>query len=178
MASAWCSTSCTHRLRAGPCKVPRVLVYRASRRPRAEFDPLDSSASVARNGWRFNDNRTEILYAAGVESLATLEVVKELIIASIEVPDGSVVDLEDLGIVLPSNWNVRPAAPNAQAIGAEFLAAVDQAGTAGIRICGVRVPSVISATDCNVLLDPRQTSDYSVTAWSRIPFDWLAGTAT
>jgi hypothetical protein len=37
--------------------------------------PLDSSASVARDGWRYNDNRTEILYAAGVEALATLEVV-------------------------------------------------------------------------------------------------------
>jgi RES domain-containing protein len=163
-----------------------VLVYRASRRQKTEFDPLDSSASVARDGWRFNDNRTEILYTAGVESLATLEVVarpgwntvKELTIASIDVPDGSVVDLRDIGIVLPSNWNVRPAAPNAQAIGAEFLTAVDNARAAGTRICGVRVPSVISTTDYNILLDPRQTSSYVVAAWSRIPFDWLVGTAT
>ena len=163
-----------------------MLVYRASRRPKNDFDPLDSSASVARDGWRYNDNRTEILYTAGVESLATLEVVarpgwntvNELTIASIEVPDGSVVELDAIGIVLPSNWNVRPAARNAQAIGAEFLAAIDKAKTAGTRICGLRVPSVISRTDYNVLLDPRQKSSYSVAAWSRIPFDWLRGTAT
>jgi RES domain-containing protein len=163
-----------------------VRVYRASRRPKKDFDPLDSTASVARDGWRYNDNRTEILYAATVEALATLEVVarpgwntvKELTIASIEVPDGSVVNLEELGIVLPLNWNVRPAAPNAQAIGAEFLLAVDKAKAAGTRICGLRVPSVISTTDYNVLLDPRQKSSYAVAAWSRIPFDWLKGTAT
>lgn len=163
-----------------------MLVYRASRRPKKDFDPLDSSASVARDGWRYNDNRTEILYTAGVQSLATLEVVarpgwnavKELTIASIEIPDGSIVGLDDLGIVLPSNWNVRPAAPNAQAIGAEFLSAVDKAKTAGTRICGLRVPSVISTADYNVLLDPRQKSNYAVAGWARIPFDWLKGTAT
>jgi hypothetical protein len=121
-----------------------------------------------------------------VESLATREVVarpgwstvKELTIASIEVPDGSVLDLRDIGIVLPTNWNLRPAARNAQAIGAEFLAAVDKAKAAGTRICGVRVPSVISTTDCNVLLDPRQKSSYAVAGWSRIPFDWLTTTRT
>lgn len=161
-----------------------MLVYHASRRPKKDFDPLDSRASVARDGWRYNDNRTEILYTAGVESLATLEVVArpgwhtvtELTIAAIEVPDGSVVDLADVDIVLPSNWNVRPAAPNAQAVGAEFLAAVDKAKTTGTRICGLRVPTVISTTDYNVLLDPRQKRSYSVAVWSRIPFD--KGTAT
>ena len=163
-----------------------MQVYRASRRPKRDFDPLDSSASVARDGWRYNDNRTEILYAAAVEALATLEVVarpgrntvKELTIASIEVPDGSIVDLDDLGIVLPSNWNMRPAAPNAQAVGAEFLAGIDKAVAAGRRICGLRVLSVISTTDYNVLLDPRQKNSYTVAEWSRIPFDWLKGTAT
>ena len=111
-----------------------MVVYRASRRPHTAFDPLDSSASVARDGWRFNDKRSEILYAAEVQALAILEVaarpgwdtVAEMTIAAIEVPDGSVLDLSDLGIVLPSNWNIRPAAPNAQGIGAEFLAAVDR----------------------------------------------------
>ena len=111
-----------------------MLVYRASRRPRAAFDPLDSSASVARDGWRFNDKRSEILYTVQVQALSILEVaarpgwdtVTELTIAGIEVPGGSVLDLSDLGIVLPSNWNVRPAAPNAQSIGGEFLAAVDR----------------------------------------------------
>jgi RES domain-containing protein len=70
-----------------------MLIFRASRRPCAAFDPLDSSASVARDGWRYNDKRTEVLYAAGVESLAILEVVArpgwenvpDLTVAAIEV---------------------------------------------------------------------------------------------
>lgn len=163
-----------------------MLVYRASRRTRAAFDPLDSSASVARDGWRFNDKRSEILYTAEVQSLSILEVaarpgwdtVTGLTIAAIEVLDGTVLDLSDLGIVLPSNWNVRPAAPNAQGIGGEFLAAVERAAAAGRQVCGVRVPSVIGTTDYNVLLDPRQKTNFSVASWSRIPFNWLVGTAT
>ncbi len=161
-------------------------VYRASRRPRAVFDLLDSSASVARDGWRFNDKRSEILYTAEVQALAILEVaarpgweaVTELSIAVIEVPEGTVFDLSDLGMVLPSNWNVRPAARNAQSIGAEFLAAVDREAAKGRRVCGLRVPSVISTTDHNVLLDPRQKSHFALVSWARIPFNWLVGTAT
>lgn len=163
-----------------------MLVYRASRKPRSAFDPLDASASVARDGWRFNDKRSAILYVAAVQSLAILEVVSrpgwsnvaEILVAAIEVPDGSVVSLDDLGLLLPTNWNVRPVGPNAQSIGGEFLKMVDQAATEGRLICGVRVPSVISTTDCNVLLDPRQSEKYRIVEWARIPFNWLVGTAT
>jgi hypothetical protein len=119
-------------------------------------------------------------------ALAILEVVSrpgwsnlaELTIAAIAVPEGSVLSLEDLGLLLPTNWNVRPAGPNAQSIGGEYLKAVDRAATEGRLICGVRVPSVISTTDFNVLLDPRQRELYRVTNWTRIPFNWLVGTAT
>ena len=163
-----------------------MRVFRASRRARAAFDPLDSSASVARDGWRFNDKRSEILYTAEVQALSILEVaarpgwdtVDELTIAAIEIPDGTVVELSDLGIVLPSNWNLRPVGSNARSIGGEFLAAVDREASAHRRVCGVRVPSVISTTDHNVLLDPRQKASFSVAAWARIPFNWLVGTAT
>ena len=55
--------------------------------------------------------------------------VAELTIAAIAVPEGSVLSLEELGLLLTSNWNVRPAGPNAQRIGGEFLKAVDQAAT-------------------------------------------------
>jgi RES domain-containing protein len=163
-----------------------MLVFRASRKPRAAFDPLDASASVARDGWRFNDKRSAILYAAEVQSLSILEVASrpgwsslaEIMIAAIAVPEGSVVSLEDLGLLLPTNWNVRPVGPNAQSIGGEFLKAVDQAAIECRRICGVRVPSVITTTDCNVLLDPRQREMYRVADWVRLPFNWLVGTAT
>lgn len=162
-----------------------MLVYRASRKPRSAFDPLDASASVAGNGWRYNDKRSAILYVAEVQSLAMLEVVArpgwstvaELTVAAIEIPDGSVVCLNDLGLLLPTNWNVRPAGPNARNIGVEFLKAVDQAAREGRQICGVRVPSVISTTDSNVLLDHRQQETYKVIDWARIPFNWLVGTS-
>ena len=163
-----------------------MLVYRASRKPRSLFDPLDSAASIARDGWRFNDRRTEILYAAEVEALAILEVVarpgwdtvEELTVAAIEVPNGAIVGLADLGIVLPTNWNHRPVARSSQRIGSEFLAGVDQQAKGGRIVVGVRVPSVISSSDYNVLLDPRRKSDYSIAGWSRVPFDWLRDTAT
>lgn len=163
-----------------------MLVYRASRRACTDFDPLDSSASIARDGWRFNDRYSEILYAAEVQSLSILEVVAwpgwhtmpELTVAAIEVPNGTVLNLKDLGITLPTNWNVRPAGPNARSIGAEFLAAVDREAAKGRQVCGVRVPSVISTVDCNVLLDPRQKTEFSIASRERIPFDWLMDTAT
>jgi RES domain-containing protein len=163
-----------------------VHVYRARRKPSAQFDPLDSSASVKRDGWRFNDNRTEILYAAEVEALSILEVVArpgwehvvELIIAVIEVPDGSIVNLDDLGIRLPSNWDERPAAREARRIGREFLTAVDNAKIGGRTICGLRVPSVISRSDRNVLLDPRQKSQFGVAPFHAIPFGRLLATST
>ena len=102
----------------------------------------------------------------------------ELTIAAIAVPEGSAVSLEELGVQLPTNWNVRPAGPNAQRIGGEFLKAVDHAAASGRQICGVRVPSVISTTDCHVLLHPRQREKYRAADWVRIPFNWLVGTAT
>lgn len=104
--------------------------------------------------------------------------VAELTIAAIAVPEGSVLSLEELGLLLPTNWNVSPVGPNAQRIGGELLKAMDQTATEGRLICGVRVPSMISTTDCNVLLDPRQREKYRVADWVCIPFNWLVGTAT
>lgn len=141
---------------------------------------------MARAGWRFNDSKTEILYAAAVEALALLEVVvrpgwesvREIIVAHLEVPDDAVVDLEMVDIALPTNWNARPVARDSQSIGAEFLRAVDSRGAEKSAICGLRVPSVVSSTDFNVLLDPRQKFSYRVTNWSRVPFETLRTTAT
>jgi RES domain-containing protein len=163
-----------------------LRLFRASRLLRAQFDPLDSSRSVARDGWRFNDRKTEMLYAATVEALALLEVVvrpgwesvREITVASLDIPDDSVVDLDDVGITLPTNWNARPVARDSQPIGAEFLRAIDARSPVANVICGLRVPSVISSTDFNVLLDPRQKASYRVAGWTRIPFGTLRTTGT
>ena len=161
-----------------------TTVYRSTRFP-GRFDPLDAAPSVARGGWRFNDPDTAILYAAETRSLAILEVVArpgweavaELAVFPIEVP-GAIVTLDDLGIVLPTNWNNRPAAHSARRIGAEFLRHVDRARVSGRVISGVFVPSVISTIERNVLLDPRQLATFQLGPEVRIPFDWLAKTGT
>jgi RES domain-containing protein len=153
----------------------------------ATFDPLDSSASVrGPKGWRFNDLGTEILYTAEVEALATLEVavrpgfetIRQILIATIELPDDSVVDLATLGLVLPSNWNALPAADDSRAIARAFLDAVTRLPAGSRRPLGLRVPSVLSASDHNVLLDPSRRSDYAATISNRISFASLRTTGS
>jgi RES domain-containing protein len=153
----------------------------------ATFDPLDSSGSVSGpKGWRFNDLGTEILYAAEVEALATLEIavrpgfdtIRHILIATIEIPDNSIVDLPTLGIVLPSSWNARPVADDSRTIAREFLETVAKVSAASRKPVGLRVPSVMSASDCNVLLDPSRKGEYVATISNRIPFSTLRNTGS
>ena len=136
-------------------------------------------------GWRFNDLTTEILYAAEVEALATLEVavrpgwesIQQVLIATIEIPDGSLANLSDLKIRLPSNWNSRPATDDSRPIAREFLNMIASSPATSPPI-GLRVPSVLSTTDFNVLLDPSRKSEMSASASSRIPFNTLRVTGS
>jgi RES domain-containing protein len=166
-----------------------VKVYRARawRGGPVHFDPLDCASSVAGpKGWRYNDLSTEILYTAEVEALAILEVavrpgwetIQQVLVARIEIPDGSVVSLGDLGIVLPSNWNARPAADDSRLIAREFLQAVARLPIGTTRPAGLRVPSVLSSSDFNVLLDPSRKGGFTATISSRIPFNTLRGTGS
>lgn len=137
-------------------------------------------------GWRFNDMSTEILYTAQVEALAILEVavrpgfdtIRQIMMAAIEVPDDSVVDLPELGIVLPSNWNARPVADDSRTISREFLDAIAALPTGKPKPVGVRVPSVLSASDYNVLLDPSRKTEYSSDISNRLPFQYLRDTGS
>jgi RES domain-containing protein len=161
-----------------------VKLYRARawRSGPATFDSLDSSGSVSGpHGWRFNDVTTEILYTAQVEALAILEVavrpgwetIQQVLIATIEIPDHSVADLSDLGIVLPRNWNARPAAADSRTIAREFLDAIAGLPTGAAKPIGLRVPSVLSSSDFNVLVDPSRKADCTAALTSRIPFNTL-----
>jgi RES domain-containing protein len=150
------------------------------------FDALDSAPSIAGpKGWRFNDLTTEILYAAEVEALATLEAavrpgwetIQQVLIATIEIPDGSLANLSDLKILLPSNWNSRPATDDSRLIAREFLNTI-ASSSAGTRPIGLRVPSVLSTTDFNVLLDPSRKSEMSASISSRMPFNTLRMTGS
>jgi RES domain-containing protein len=142
------------------------------------FDALDSVPSiVGPKGWRFNHLTTEILYAAEVEALAILEVaarpgwetIQQVLVATIEIPDGSLVNLSDLKILLPGNWNSRPATDDSRLIAREFLNTIASSAAGTARPIGLRVPSVLSSTDFNVLLDPSRKSEMSVSVTSKIP---------
>jgi RES domain-containing protein len=165
----------------------KVYRARAWRTGPEHFDPLDSSASVSGpSGWRFNDLTTEILYTAEVEALAILEVairpgldsIKQILVATIELPDGLIVDPHEVGIVLPSNWNARPVAEDSRTIAGEFLDHVSRLPATALRPLGLRVPSVLSGTNYNVLLDPSRKGEMKATLSSRIPFQSLRTTAS
>lgn len=166
----------------------KVYRARALRSPGSlGFDPLDASGSVSGPlGWRFNDVGTPILYTAEVEALATLEVavrpgwhtIHQVLIAAIEIPDGSVVNPADLGIVLPSNWNARPVAPDSRSIAREFLNAVAALPAGTARPIGLRVPSVLSGSDHNLLLDPSRRAECSASVTFRLPFSTLQQTSS
>jgi RES domain-containing protein len=167
-----------------------VKLYRARglrRDMEPAFDALDAAGSVAGLlGWRFNDIHTPILYTAEVEALAILEVavrpgwesIRQVLIATVEIPDGAVSDLGDLGLVLPRNWNARPVAPDSRSIAREFLNAVARLPDGSPKPLGVRVPSVLSSSDFNVLLDPSRKSEYTARIASRIPFATLRETGS
>jgi RES domain-containing protein len=142
----------------------------------APFDPLDSATSISRKGWRFNDSMTEILYAASSEALSILEVavrpgwetVETVLVGRIDIGARKIVTLTDLGIVLPTNWDSRPAADDSRTIAREFLNAI--AGFAlATRPLGVYVPSVLSTTDTNVLIDPSRKAELSATIIAQLP---------
>lgn len=149
------------------------------------FDPLDSSGSIGGAGWRFNDVHTEILYTAEVEALAILEVavrpgwetVRQVLIGTIELPDGLVVEPRDLGIMLPSNWNARPVAPDSRSLAREFLSAIALMAESS-KPFGLRVPSVLSNSDYNVLIDPSRKGLCSASLIHRLPFGTLLATSS
>jgi RES domain-containing protein len=166
-----------------------VKLYRARawRGGPVQFDPLDSAASVAGpKGWRFNDLATQILYTAEVEALAILEVavrpgweaIQQVLVATIEIPDGVVVSLQDLGIVLPRNWNARPVADDSRLVAREFLDALARMPAGAGAPIGLRVPSVLSTSDSNVLLDPSRRTQFKASVTGRIPFRTLRGTGS
>jgi RES domain-containing protein len=157
----------------------RLYRARAVRGAGADFNPLDASGSVAGPlGWRFNDPETPILYTAEREALAVLEVavrpgwetVREVLIAPIDIPDDSIAGLGELGIELPADWSARPAAPAARSIARRFL---ESAARRTPRPLGLRVPSVLSSSDYNVLLDPSRGRSYRAGPAHRLAFKAL-----
>jgi hypothetical protein len=82
----------------------------------------------------------------------------------------------DLGIVLPSNWNARPIADDSQRIAREIFVALAKLRASSRKPVGLRVPSVLGASDHNVLLDPSRKLEYSATVTHRIALSTLRHT--
>jgi RES domain-containing protein len=160
----------------------RLYRARAWRGGADDFNALDASGSIAGPlGWRFNDPVTPILYTAEREALAVLEVavrpgwetVREVLIAPLDIPDDSIAELGELGIALPADWNARPAAPATRSIARRFL---ESAAQRSPRPLGLKVPSVLSSSDYNVLLDPAGGASYRARPVQRLPFKALVST--
>lgn len=87
--------------------------------------------------------------------MATLEVaarprfatMNQILIATIEVPGNSAVNLWTLEIVLLSNWNARPLAEGSRTIARGFLDAVSKLQLGVPKPARLRVPSVLSTSD-------------------------------
>ncbi|MGA7538034.1 MAG: RES family NAD+ phosphorylase [Steroidobacteraceae bacterium] len=121
---------------------------------------------------RWHSKGRRIVYCATVEALAVLEVRVNLgneraavryVMHTIELPDDGVSPIA--AELLPTNWNAVPSKAASQKIGNAWLSSG--------RSLGLRVPSVHSRTDFNVLLNPA-CADYDrvqVLNRYRYPFD-------
>jgi RES domain-containing protein len=73
------------------------------------------------------------------------DVPDDLVFAIAEVPDDSIEDV-DLA-ALPANWRLEPPPPDLRAIGDAWV-------RSGSSI-GLRIPSVLSPTEFNLMINPR-----------------------
>lgn len=137
----------------------------------ADFSSSPLSAEGARRlGGRWNPPGVAVLYTASTEALAYLErfvhVGPELkdsphLMLKIEVPEhGGIVSIERKH--LPTSWKAVPVPPAVQAIGGRWASE----GTAITMI----VPSVISDSDRNILLNAAHPEYRKVRVLRKRPF--------
>lgn len=125
------------------------------------LDGLDTNGAESRGG-RFNSAGVPLLYLSSSQALATLEVrvharkafPRQRYLYSIEIPDDEIKTLKDLDLRLPKGWDARPPTVFSQIFGDEWVASAASLALA--------IPSVVSDTDLNLLVNPRHP------AWSRV----------
>ncbi len=130
-----------------------MVVYRLTKKKYAH-DPLGGAGGLLVGG-RWHRKGARIVYCAQSLSLASLEFFVHfeplskavaLVAVEIEVPDTLVEDLPAAS--LPSNWDATPPASGTAGIGTEWL-------NSG-RSVALRVPSVLTRGEFNVLINPAQ----------------------
>ncbi|MFN0278271.1 MAG: RES family NAD+ phosphorylase [Pyrinomonadaceae bacterium] len=113
-----------------------------------------SGRGSARLGARWNSAGVELVYTASNRSLAMAEVLvhlswtdipNNLMMAAIGLPDDILIEnISD--DEMPSTWNIFPHTKETQEIGDRFVAKR--------RSCVLRVPSVVTRGDFNLLINP------------------------
>ena len=128
-----------------------MVVHRLAKKKYAH-DPLGGAGALLVGG-RWHHKGSRIVYCAQTLSLASLEFFVnfevlykaiELVAIEIDLPDPLVENLPPAS--LPSNWDETPPAPATDDIGTEWLKTS--------RSAGLRVPSVLTRGEYNVLINP------------------------
>ena len=128
-----------------------MVVYRLTKKKYAH-DPLGGAGGLVVGG-RWHHKGFRVVYCAQSLSLASLEFFVHfeplsksvaLVAVEIEVPDGLVEDLPAKS--LPANLDATPPASDTAGIGTEWLKSV--------RSAALRVPSVLTRGEFNVLINP------------------------
>lgn len=147
-----------------------MLVYRLARE---KFAGSLSGKGSALKGARWNPIGVELIYTASNRSLAMAEVAVHFTLATlpvdymmvtIEIPDEiamAELELKDL----PPNWNEFPHPSSTQIIGERFVAEN--------RYCVLKVPSVVTQGDYNLLLNPNHPdfAGIRIKTIEKFPFD-------
>jgi RES domain-containing protein len=121
-------------------------------------------------GGRWSSIGTRIVYTAGSESLAILEILVHLqetaflssyVVFELDFSDKLVQELDPAS--LPSNWRVSPAPPTTLAIGDDWIR-----NSSSVVL---RVPSVIVPSEHNFLINPGHRDFSSISIGSPHPLD-------
>ena len=140
---------------------------------RNQFVQTLSGKGAAINGARWNSQGVEMIYTATNRSLAMAEVAvhfsiatlpKNYMMVTLNIPD----DIEIASLnpqLLPPNWNQFPHAVATQQLGNNFIMEN--------QFCCLRVPSVVTQGDFNVLINPQHIlfSRIQIVEVVNFPFD-------
>ena len=128
-----------------------MVVHRLAKR-RYAHDPLGGAGGLLAGGrWHHKGSRivycAQTLSLAGLEFFVNFEVLNkaiELVAVEIDLPNALIADLPAAS--LPSNWDETPPAAATADIGTEWLRSS--------RSAALRVPSVLTPGEYNVLINP------------------------
>lgn len=145
-------------------------VFRLTRKP---FSKVLSGFGASIKGARWNSQGVEIIYTAENRSLAMAELAVHLtaamlpddyVMLTIDIPNN--IPVEGLSEKsLPKNWNVFPHTKATQLLGDEFITEN--------KYCILKVPSVVTKGDFNLLINPRHPDFKKIKIIKRedFPFD-------